>query len=112
MAFFGCSSLQSITIPSSVTEIGNWILRECNLKEIHMRHNDPKSIKIDEKLYIITIIDPYEPIDYDICTLYVPLGSQEKYLYHPIFGKFKNIEMETPNQIHEIEKCTSFCRDA
>lgn len=97
MAFFGCSSLQSITIPSSVTEVGNWILRECNLKEIHIRHNDPKLIQIDEKMYIITLYDPYEPIDYDTCTLFVPPDAKEKYLYHPIFGKFKNIEIEPPS---------------
>ena len=34
-AFYACSSLENITIPSSVTKIGHWAFKECiSLKQI------------------------------------------------------------------------------
>lgn len=41
--------------------------------------------------------DPTEPWGFyvDKCTLYVPEGTEWAYRNHPVFGVFKNIEIET-----------------
>lgn len=84
-AFVSCEGLTTITIPESVLEIEKYALRGClSLHEIHLSSKECKAIKVNELSFSKDFYN-------DMCTLYVPKGSEESYRIHPIFGKFKNI---------------------
>lgn len=36
----------------------------------------------------------FDGINFDECTLYIPSGTRWAYRHHPVFSKFKNIEIE------------------
>ena len=86
-AFEDCSGLTSVTIPNSVTNIGWGSFSGCSgLTEITSMIREPFSI--------------YTRIFYDIpsgATLYVPVGTKEKYEATAGWNHFTNIvEMEVP----------------
>lgn len=86
-AFYGCESLQSIGVPDSVTEIGDWAFCGCkSLQIIHMHHKNIKDCVINGSAFTY--------VNLDKCTLYVPSGTRWAYRHHPVFGQFKNIEIE------------------
>ena len=89
-AFESCSALQSIEIPNSVTTIESFAFRDCSaLKSIHLHWTQLDNIKIDNYA-----LGKDESVNFEECTLYVPPGTRWEYRHHPVFGKFKNIEIE------------------
>ena len=86
----GCSSLQSINIPNSVTAIGYRAFQGCStLKSIHLHWTQLGNIQIDNYA-----LGKDESVNFEECTLYVPSGTRWEYRHHPVFGQFKNIEIE------------------
>ena len=86
-AFQDCTSLESVHIPNSITIIPRFAFRSCALLQyIHI-----KIIDID-KCYIND--NAFDGINTDNCVLYIPSGTRWAYRHHPVFGKFKNIEIE------------------
>ena len=46
------------------------------------------------EIYNIKISDTAFEINTEECVLYIPSGTHNAYRNHPVFGKFKNIEIE------------------
>ena len=86
-AFEGCSSLESIDIPNSVTEIWYSAFEGCSaLKEVHCRRiENIKEMEVNKSAF--------EEEHFDECVLYVPDGTLLEYRHHPVWGKFKQIEI-------------------
>lgn len=85
-------TLQCIDIPNSVTIIGDGTFWGCSsLKSIHLHWTQLGNIKIDSAF---RIIDGFFGVNTEECTLYVPPGTRWEYRHHPVFGQFKNIEIE------------------
>lgn len=85
-AFRDCINLTSITIPSKVTQFGNYWNTESKcfygctaLKEVHIKNPNPPAI-LEDTFSV-----------YADATLYVPIGSKEAYQNHSIWGKFGTI---------------------
>lgn len=78
-AFYICSPLVSVKIPQSVAEIGDYAFWKCErLGEIYCESDEPAAIS--DKVFN----------DYS-ATLYVPLGSKEKYQAADNWSNFENI---------------------
>ncbi len=78
-AFWHCSSLTSITIPNSVTIIGKHGFRYCRaLTTLTSLAATPPTCGLD----------PFDYIDKEICTLYVPAESIEAYKQAPEWKDF------------------------
>lgn len=56
------------------------------LKSIHIHIAD-----IENRCIGVGVFDG---INTDDCVLYIPPGTRWAYRHHPVFGKFKNIEIE------------------
>ena len=80
-AFYGCSGLTSLTLPSSVTSIGSYAFYGCSgLTSIYVYlEKTPKLGK-----------DIFKECDAKICTVYVPTGTYDDYFVSE-FGYFENI---------------------
>ena len=90
---FYCSKLHSISIPSSLTSMGQDALRSCkNLKHIILKCKNPPII--NEIMYRTT----FDDIDKNTCILHVPLGSKNKYANANRWKEFKNIMGTSKNQ--------------
>ena len=95
-AFRNCRNLKNVILPNSIKVIKRGIFDGCSsLNSIHMNILDIDNIKISSSDFNSNI--------FDNCTLYVQPGTRWIYRHHPIFGKFKNIEIE-----NNIEFDTSF----
>ncbi|MEG1685445.1 MAG: leucine-rich repeat domain-containing protein, partial [Bacteroides sp.] len=95
-AFDTCSGLTSITIPNSVTTIGQSAFANCTkLQEIKVYVEEP-----------ITITDyVFTSVDYSTCKLYVPKGSIEKYQAAAVWSKFTNISaLPIPTAIEGVDE--------
>jgi len=71
-AFAGCDKVTSVYIPSSVISIGGYAFMMLTIKAITVSSSSP----ID---FVSTSNTPFNGIDYNYCTLYVPQGSVTKY---------------------------------
>ena len=91
-AFFGCSRLTSITLPSGVTEIGAWAFSGCSgLTSIYV---------YTEKLPKMGR-DVFDGCDAKKCTVYVPKGTYDDYWLSE-FGYFENIVEFDPTGINNV----------
>ncbi len=108
-AFSGCSGLTSVTIPNSVTEIGEGAFSNCSgLTSITIPSSvtscHPNSFYSQglRDLYVMSQYPPEccdrEELSKDMKTrvkLHVPASSYDRYLHHPVWGKFYMIEGTT-----------------
>ena len=84
-AFKDNKELTEVTIPGTVTTIGDGAFAGCeNLRAIYVLAPDPISLTAAEARSMVTRADgnvpsQFEGIDFDACTLYVPVGSEQKY---------------------------------
>jgi len=81
-AFLYCSGLTSVTIPNSVTTIGNFAFSGCSLTELVCYAETPPFCD-----YIIL-----EGVNISLCTLKVPKGSKDAYRQADGWKEFVNIE--------------------
>ena len=76
-AFYYCSSLTSVTIPDSVTTIGKSAFYYCtSLKTVYCKPTTPPTGGKNMFSYYSDIYEDYVPIG---CKIYVPAGSVEAY---------------------------------
>lgn len=88
-AFKDNKELTSITIPGSISSIGEAAFSGCeNLKEISVEIDDPIDLGPNGA-------SVFEGVNLETCVLYVPEASIEKYKADEIWGKFKNIRSQT-----------------
>ena len=79
---FGGTSLTSVTIPNSVTSIGDYAFRYCsNLIEIYDYRETPQSI----------YASVFDGVEKTICTLYVPYKAVSAYQNATGWKEFKDI---------------------
>ena len=70
-----------------MTHIGEDVFEKCtSLQSIHISITDIESTIINN--------DAFKGVDTDNCILHIPPGTRWAYRHHPVFGKFKNIEIE------------------
>ena len=86
-AFNGCKYLQNIEIPNNVINIGDEaFIGSKVLQGIYLRITNIENVNISESAF--------NGIDTNNCILYIPPGTRWAYRHHPVFDKFKNIEIE------------------
>lgn len=84
-AFKDNKELTEVTIPGTVTTIGDGAFAGCeNLRAIYVFAPEPISLTAAEARSMVTraaenVPSQFEGIDFDACTLYVPIGSEQKY---------------------------------
>ena len=94
-----CTGLTSITIPNSVTSIGDWAFSECTgLTSVISLIEEP--FEINENTFYNRVEDNY---DFTTATLYVPTGTKAKYESTPAWNKFTNIVEGIENAVKSAE---------
>jgi len=95
-AFSNCFNLTSVTIPNSVTSIGYYaFFNNPNLSVVVSLIENPFSIS--------SVFGVYSGDYFNNATLYVPVGTKEKYQATDGWKKFQNIVEGTPTGIKVIE---------
>ena len=99
-AFNGCSGLTSVTIPNSVTSIGNSAFSNCtNLKDVYCYIGNPSDVTLGSSAFGLN--DTWR---YALRTLYVPTSSSATYQssdWYNYFGSF--VEIGTGGIVTSIE---------
>ena len=97
-AFRGCSGLTSVTIPNSVTSIGSQAFDEADIPTVISLIENPFNImgKTSETR-------TFSLNTFNNATLYVPVGTKEKYQATDGWKDFVNIVEGTPTSIKVIE---------
>ena len=98
-AFAGCSGLTSITIPNSVTSIGFSVFHGVDLQIVVSQIENPFTIDGKSTENIPTFSDN----TFDNATLYVPVGTKEKYQATEGWKDFANIVEGSPTGINAIK---------
>jgi predicted Kef-type K+ transport protein len=84
-AFHDCRSLTSLTIGSSVTNIGNFAFARCGgLTEIINLNPTPQNITVEGEVFLEMNLSPIR--------LKVPSGSVDAYKAATVWSEFGNIE--------------------
>lgn len=89
-AFYGCTSLKSIVIPNSVTKIGDWAFKDCRSLQsvvITTQEKDPDLSRgrIEYLLHELSAVSK-------AISLRVPIGCGYAYRHYPAFeGKFQKV---------------------
>ena len=84
-AFKDNKELTEVTIPGTVTKISDGAFAGCeNLRAIYVLAPDPISLTTAEARNLVTraaenVPSQFDGIDFETCTLYVPIGSEQKY---------------------------------
>lgn len=100
-AFQNNTVLEQVTIPSSVTSIGNNAFAGCvNLKAIYTYATEPVNLaKVRTRSDARSVFDG---VDKETCILYVPQGCVEKYRVAEGWNEFKNIQEFSGTDIKRI----------
>ena len=84
-AFADCPYLTDVTIPSTVTSIGNWAFYGCTgLRSLTIDNNNPNDIDMGNEVFV--------GVDTSACTLIVPKGSGSQYETASQWSAFTKIE--------------------
>ena len=97
-AFWGCSSLTSVTIGNSVTSIGGWAFEGENLTTVVSLIENPFVIGGKSSSYRAFSVNTF-----NYATLYVPVGTIDKYKARNGWKDFAYIVEGTPTGIKVIE---------
>ena len=91
-AFKGCRSLTTINLGEYLVNIGANAFQGCtSLREVYMKNPDPGNITLGNTIF--------SGVNLSACTLYVPLGSKERYAQADVWKDFGNIvEIRTKTQ--------------
>lgn len=85
--FAGCTSLSKIEIPASVAYIEPYAFSGCqSLMEIKMENPNPQRISFGKSAF--------EGVNFKVCTLVVPAGSESKYASTVPWSIFTKVEDE------------------
>ena len=109
-AFKDNKELTEVTIPGTVTKIGDGAFAGCeNLRAIYVFAPEPISLTAAEARSMVTraaesVPTQFEGIDFEACTLYVPIGSEQKYREAEGWKLFTHIVgVEDPSGITTVQ---------
>ena len=82
-AFKDNTALESVTIPETIEQIGDSAFAGCTgLKDIYVQSPQPISLSVAAVRGVLmraegTAVTQFEGIDFDVCVLHVPYGSEQ-----------------------------------
>ena len=91
-AFTYCTGLTEVTIPNSVTEIGSWAFSYCSgLTDFYCYNLNPATINLGSYVF--------SNVTTSICTLHVPYGTSDLYRAAAQWNEFTNIVEMAPSSV-------------